>query len=338
MLVKKSIKNKLFDTDHLGKTLVLGILFIIFLSVGVSITAYELTRSHNKLGPADAAPPLSNSYKIVAAGDLVCNEIDEGYNGGRGSETTCQMEATSNIALGLQPDAVLLLGDLQYYYGEYDYFERVYDKSWGRLKSISYPTPGNHEYGSPNAEGYFKYFDAAAGDPQKGYYRFTKGQWQIYSINSNCQYIGGCQKGSLQYNWLKAELEANPSKCTLAYWHHPLFSSGYHGNNTFMRDIWQLLEEHNTELVLAGHDHLYERFDPQTSRGKLDEENGIRQITVGTGGKSLFRLQRTLKNSLVRDDSNFGVLELNLSDIDYSWRYVVTGDQPPADSGYALCK
>jgi hypothetical protein len=232
---------------------------------------------------------------------------------------------------------VLLLGDIQYENGARSKFDASYDRSWGRVKSITKPAPGNHEYQSGNADGYYQYFGPAAGDPAKGYYSYDLGGWHVVALNSNCSFVGGCGAGSPQELWLRSDLAAHSAAaCTLAYWHHPRFSSGSHGSDSTYTAFWQALYDANADLVLVGHDHDYERFAPQTPSGALDLARGIRQIVAGSGGKELRTFPTVRPNSEVRDASSLGVLELTLGASAYEWRFrAAVGSF--TDTGSASC-
>ncbi len=220
------------------------------------------------------------------------------------------------MALGANPRAaVLLLGDNVYQGGTRRAFEQCYGPTWGRFKARTHPAPGNHEYATPNAAGYFGYFGAAAGC---GYYSVQLGAWRVVSLNSN---LGGAQQAA-QLAWLKQELAASPQRCTLAYWHHPLYSSGGHGSIAHMRAAWELLHRAGAEIVLSGHDHDYERFAPQDANGRLDPERGIRQFVVGTGGAYATPFLWRQKHSEVRDNSRSGVLKLVLGAERYEWEFL----------------
>jgi len=279
---------------------------------------------------------------IAAAGDIACDPGSGSWNGGAGSSSSCHELATSELLLALHPDRVLTLGDNQYEDGALAKYRQSFDPSWGRLKSITEPSVGNHEYGTSGAAGYFGYFGPAAGDPAKGYYSYDLGAWHVVALNSNCGEVGGCGAGSPQEQWLRADLAAHAAECTLAYWHHPRFSSGStHGSDTGMSAVWQALAEHRAELVLSGHEHNYERFAPQDADGALDPVGGVVQFVVGTGGKSHYRdLGTPLPNSLIRDDTTFGVLKLTLRPSAYDWQFVpdATGSGGSfTDSGSAAC-
>jgi acid phosphatase type 7 len=277
-------------------------------------------------GPGEIDPSPTTGEEgavLLAAGDIA----DCGSSGD---------EATANLLDGLD-GTVATLGDNAYNAGTRSEFANCYDPSWGRHKNRTRPAAGNHEYGTPGAAGYFNYFGTAAGDPSEGYYSYDLGTWHIVVLNSNCSKIGGCDADSPQYSWLKADLEAHPTDCTLAYWHHPLFSSADHGNNSVTKPLWQLLEGIGAELVLTGHDHDYERFAPQTADGVADPENGIREFVVGTGGKSHYAFESVQPNSEVRYNDGYGVLRLVLSDGSYSWEFISEAGKSFTDTGTGTC-
>jgi acid phosphatase type 7 len=277
-----------------------------------------------------AGPPGSDPV-IAAAGDIVC-EADRLV-----TETTCHHQATSDLVVRLAPEAVLTLGDQQYERGQLPQFRNAYDRSWGRFKAITRPVPGNHEYLS-GGSGYFDYFGAAAGDPQKGYYSFDLGAWHLIALNAQCSWVsGGCGPGSPQERWLRADLAAHRNACTLAYWHQPRFSSGQHGGNPRYDAFWRALYQANADVVLAAHDHDYERFAPQDPDGRPDTSRGIREFVVGTGGKNHYKFKSAQPNSQVRNGDTFGVLQLTLRPTSYSWRFVSEAGKTFTDSGSAAC-
>ena len=198
--------------------------------------------------------------------------------------------------------------------------------------------PGNHEYLTRAANGYFSYFGAAAGDPATGYYSFDVGAWHVVALNSNCSAVGGCASGSPQERWLRADLAAHPAACTLAYWHHPRFSSGEHGNEPAYDAFWRDLYAAGADVVLNGHDHDYERFAPQDPSGGSDLARGVREFVVGTGGKNHYRFLTLQPNSQVRDATTFGVLELTLHRTSYDWRFLPEPGKTFTDSGSAVCR
>jgi 3',5'-cyclic AMP phosphodiesterase CpdA len=238
---------------------------------------------------------------------------------------------------------VLTLGDNAYPDGAAEDFRNCYEPSWGQFKERTRPTLGNHEYETEGARGYFEYFGEAAGDPDEGYYSYDLGAWHIVALNSNCG-VGGeirCGPGSAQTEWLKEDLAANTDEgqCTLAYMHHPRFSSGVrHGGTSTMEPLWEALYEAGAEVVLSGHEHNYERFAPQDPEGRADPQRGIRQFVVGSGGgKSHYPIFDPLPNSEVHNDESYGVLKLTLSPKSYGWRFIPVEGEIFGDSGSAPC-
>jgi hypothetical protein len=231
---------------------------------------------------------------------------------------------------------VFTAGDDAYQSGTDAQFADCYNPTWGRHKLRTRPAAGNHEYRTRGASGYYRYFGKAAGDPGKGYYSYDLGDWHIV-VNSDCDDVGGCGAGSPQERWVRADLAAHPRTCTLAYWHHPLFSSGEHGGSASMRPIWQALYDAGTDLVISAHDHDYERFAPQDPDGALDPARGIRELVVGTGGKSLRGFEDIAPNSEVRNSDTYGVLMLTLHPNGYDWRFVPVAGKTFTDSGSARC-
>jgi acid phosphatase type 7 len=287
----------------------------------------------SRAGAAAAqAPPV-----IAAAGDISCDPADPNYQGGAGTADACHMLATSDLLVGGGFDAVLVLGDNQYEQGTLAQYQASFDASWGRVKPIIRPAVGNHEYLTAGAAGYYTYFGAAAGDPAQGYYSYDLGAWHLVALNSNCDFVGGCGAGSPQDLWLAADLAANPGRCLLAYWHHPRFSSGAHGNDPITAPFWQRLYQAGADVVLVGHDHLYERFAPQAPSGVADPFRGIRQFTVGSGGKNHVAPISVQPNSEVRDATSFGVLKMTLRPDGYDWQFLPDASGTFTDSGSATC-
>jgi hypothetical protein len=263
------------------------------------------------------------SVVLVGAGDIAsCSSSGD--------------EATAKLLGGIS-GTVFTIGDNAYSSGTATQFKNCYDPTWGRHKARTKPAPGNHEYLTAGASGYFGYFGVAAGDPSKGYYSYNFGDWHIVSLNSMCEKVGGCGATSPMVTWLKQDLAANPRKCTLAYFHHPLFSSGDHGNTPKMRPTWDALYAANADVVLNGHDHSYERFAPQNPSGKLDTARGIREFVVGTGGGSLRPFDDIQANSQVRNATTHGVLRLTLNPDSYAWKFVPVAGKSFTDSGSRSC-
>jgi hypothetical protein len=210
-----------------------------------------------------------------------------------------------------------------------------YDPTWGPFKGVTKPSIGNHEYLTTDAAGYFTYFGDAAHGPG-GYYSYELGAWHIIVLNSNCGPAGGCGVNSPQGKWLAADLATHPTKCSLGYWHHPYYSSGQWGNNSYMLPLVQMLYNAGAELMLAGHDHDYERFAPQDTAGNLDPTNGIVQFVAGTGGSNDTPWNVFKPNSLARQNTEFGVLKLTLHASGYDWEFIpVRGTF--RDAGSAAC-
>jgi hypothetical protein len=225
---------------------------------------------------------------------------------------------------------VFALGDNAYPSGSAEDFRGCYDSTWGRFKSRTRPVAGNHEYDTPGATAYYDYFGAAAGPAGLGYYSFELGNWHIVALNSNIG-MGG---SSSQAAWLRNDLRAHPAKCTLAYWHFPLFSSSEHGNIESVREFWRILYENGAEVVLGGHDHTYERFAPQDPNGAADPAGGIREFVAGTGGAPPYPFFDVKPNSEVRLSAN-GVLRLALKAGGYDWSFIAVAGA--GDSGSASC-
>jgi acid phosphatase type 7 len=244
-------------------------------------------------------------------------------------------EATAAV-LDLYAGTIITLGDNAYENGSTQDFADCFAPSWGRHKSRIRPSPGNHDYHTNKASGYYSYFGNAAGDPAKGYYSFDLGKWHIIALNSNCSEVGGCHAGSPQEQWLRADLAANQSTCTLAYWHHARFSSGEHGNNGAMQPFWQALHEAGADLVLSAHDHHYERFALQDPSGTADA-SGIRTFIVGTGGRFHYNMGIVRANSEVRNNATFGILKLSLHDTSYEWQFLRVAGATFSDSGIDNC-
>lgn len=273
---------------------------------------------------------------VAAAGDIACDPENPAFNGGQGSPRACRMLATSDLLAGRGFDAVLPLGDTQYSYGAPEAFAASYDPTWGRVKAITRPIIGNHEYLSPRANGYFGYFGRAAGPPGKGYYSLDLGAWHLVVLNGNCV-IAPCRKGSRQETWLRADLAAHTNRCTLALWHQPLFSSGVSGGHELVRPFWDALHEAGADLILNGHDHDYERFAPQLPSGFLDSARGIREFVVGTGGSNFGQWSVISPHSEARENRTFGVLKLTLTPSAYDWEFVPVEGSQFTDSGSGIC-
>jgi hypothetical protein len=250
------------------------------------------------------------------------------------------------VLVGAGLAAVLPLGDIQYNSASLTKILQVYDPTWGRVKSISRPILGNHE---SSGTGYFDYFngvgvsDGPAGPRGKGWYSFDVGGWHMVALNSNCTRPDDtsdtvdCGVGSEQERWLRADLAAHPASCTLAFWHHPRYSSGHDGSSTFTQPLWDALQDAQAEILLSGHSHDYERFAPLDRNGNLDPAGGIRQFVVGTGGAFFTGLGSQIAYSEVAQNDTFGVLKLTLHPDSYSWTFVPEAGKSFTDSGTTMC-
>lgn len=273
---------------------------------------------------SSATAPVDQTAVLVGAGDIAdCKDLSGA-------------EATAKLLVQI-PGTVMAVGDLAYPDGSKENFA-CYDKTWGRVKSRTRPAPGNHEFHAAGATPYFDYFGSAAGDPKAGYYSYELGTWHIVVLNSECKDVGGCEAGSPQEKWLRADLAAHPSACALAYWHKPLFSSGSaHGNDLTVKPLFQALHDSNADVVIGGHDHDYERFAPQTPDAVADPARGIREFVVGTGGKNHRPFVEPKPNSELRDATAFGVLKLTLKPGAYDWQFIPEAGKTFTDSGTGTC-
>ena len=313
----------------------------------------------NPVSPVGAAQSTPDPV-IAAAGDIACDPANPVFNNGNGNPNACRQKFTSDLLVNANLAAVLDLGDNQYFCGSDQAFRQSYDLSWGRVKPITHPVLGNHEFlttgdpsGNPStgciidnksAAGYWNYFGAAAGIPPaqaglpgKGYYSFDEGAWHIIALDSDCGNAGGCGTGSPEWSWLKADLATHTNTCTLAYWHVPLFSSGGRATSA-TKTFWQLLYDYDADIVLNGHDHIYERFAPQDPNGVLDTARGIREFVVGTGGADHTNIPGVVAaNSEVRNVDTYGVLKLTLHSGSADWQFVPEAGKTFTDSGTTVC-
>jgi PKD repeat protein len=259
---------------------------------------------------------------------------------GAGDIANCsrtQDESTAVLLDGIA-GTVFTAGDNVYENGTATEFTNCYGPTWGRHKARTRPATGNHEYQTSGASGYYGYFGSAAGDPSKGYYSFDIGAWHAVVLNSNCSQVGGCGATSPQATWLRNDLAAHPTSCTLAIWHHPRFSSSRSSPDGLTAALWQALYDAGAEIVIGGHYHNYERFDLQTPAGARDAAFGIREIVVGTGGAALVGFSGgVMANSLVRNSSTYGVLKLTLHPASYDFAFVPIAGQSFSETGSGTC-
>jgi len=299
-------------------------IFVLLPSLAAACTGAQTNRGPDSgpgPGPTDLPPPPVTAI-LVGAGDIAdCTSV--------GADSGAHAEATARLLDRMAYDVVFTAGDNAYFDGTAAQFANCYAPRWGRHKSRTYPSPGNHEYQISSAP-YFDYFGDRAGPRGAGFYSYNLGNWHIVSLNSNVA-VSPSQE---QYLWLKRDLDANKStfsKCNLAYWHHPLFTSGPSaGSNALMRDIWQLLFEYGIDVVINGHDHLYERFEMQDQNARRDTQLGIREYIVGTGGAPLYQFGPSAPNSVFKL-SAYGVLKLTLRDVSYDSVFIEAGTEMSHD-------
>jgi acid phosphatase type 7 len=262
---------------------------------------------------------------------------------GAGDISSCASTGDSDTAAVVETvladdpsTTVFTAGDNVYPNGGTQYFSDCYDPTWGAVKAQTRPDPGNHDYeNNPGAGPYFAYFGESAGPAGRGWYKFESGTWRVYSLNSEC---ANSTCSDAQYNWLMADLAAEPHRCVVAIWHRPVFSTGPHGNSTRMASIFKLLYDNGAELVITGHDHMYERFAPADSTGVPDAANGVREFVVGTGGAALYAFKTDSSLIEVRNNATHGVLSLQLMPGAYDWEFMpVAGATGFSDSGSASC-
>ncbi|MFH8793205.1 metallophosphoesterase family protein [Streptomyces sp. NPDC017941] len=259
---------------------------------------------------ADASPAPRAAFSAVAAGDIAeqCTK----------SDSRCAHPKTAALVQQINPQFVLTMGDNQYDDARLKDFQKYYATTWGAFKNKTRPVPGNHETYDPAGplKGYKSYFGSVAYPDGKSYYSFDQGNWHFIALDSN-------SFNSAQINWLKKDLAANGKKCVAAYWHHPLYSSGEHGNNPVGKPVWKILDEAGAELVLGGHDHHYERFAPQDANGKADA-NGMVELLAGTGGANPYKIEEVQPHSQKRITNTHGVVRLDFTDSGYSWKLIGT--------------
>ena len=291
-------------------------------AVLVAVVLASLASGCNREGTT--TPNSPNPPVVIAAGDIARCDSE-------GDESTAELlEGTKGT--------ILTLGDNVYENGTPKEFVNCYGPTWGRFKARTRPTLGNHEVHTAGASGYFDYFGKAAGKKGEGYYSYDLGGWYLIALNSNCQEVGGCDAGSRQVRWLKHELADNRSRCILAYFHYPLFSSGnYRPGIASMKPIWEALYSAGADVVLNGHDHNYQRFAPQNPDGGASPEHGIREFVVGTGGGNLYPIESPLSHIESYNDDTYGVLKVTLLPKSYEWRFLAAQGSTFTDSGKARC-
>jgi len=337
-----NVKRRIAERTRNAMKMISGISLGLVLILGTATSAGSESKTAARIcqeqtsgtkGKAEETKPGNSdpkTYVLVGAGDVA------------GCSSLAGAAATAKLIEQI-PGTVFVAGDLAYDRGAAEEFSKCYDTTWGKFKDRTRPAPGNHEYGSPGALAYFAYWGERAGPRGKGYYSYDLGKWHVVALNSNCNApgVGGCGAGSEQEKWLKKDLQQHAKSCLVAYGHYALFSSGFlrmHAVHPELRDLWRDLYAAHADLMLAGHEHSYERFAPQDPDGHLDPENGIREIVVGTGGRSHYPMGQATPNSEQRNSDTFGVLKLTLSPEKYSWEFIpVDGEEGFHDSGEAAC-
>ena len=277
-------------------------------------------------GVVAAAPPPGDPV-IVSAGDIAGCDYSED-------------EQTAQLVDAIRPTRVVTLGDHAYENGTSSEFANCYHPTWGRHKAITTPSAGNHEYNTPGATGYYGYFGSAAGDPTRGFYAYDLGAWRLYALNSNCAFVS-CAAGSVQEQWLRADLAANPRQCRLAFMHHPRYSSGDTSDrrsNPSVGPLYQTFYDASGDVFLVAHNHFYERLARLAPNGSVDLQRGVRNFIVGTGGRFLYEFGAPITGSQVRHNGSHGVLELTLKATSYSWRFVSVAGGATVDSGSDTCE
>jgi hypothetical protein len=294
-------------------------------SDGIIVSSREGTAAPQLVVTLGLAPPTPTAglasrgspgdVILVGAGDIAtCDRTED--------ELTAQL-------LDDIPGTVFTTGDNAYIEGSYSEYIHCYEPTWGRHKSRTKPSPGNHEYNTSGAAGYFQYFNNIP-----SYYAYNLGSWRIYALNSEID----VSVSSPQVTWLVEDLAANPSQCVIAYWHTPRWSSGSkNGSQPNLQTLWQILHDAGAELVINGHEHNYERFAEMDGSG-AEVSQGLREIVVGTGGAGLYDFGTPpLAASQVRDNTTYGVLKLTLGATSYDWQFVPTANSTFTDSGSGNC-
>jgi len=312
-----------------GRTSWLLLLSAYSLTIGCSRPEQPSVVEHHADPSPSQASPDGQTFTLVGAGDIAsCDNIE-------GARATAKL-------LEHIPGTIFAAGDLAYEKGTAAEFQNCYDTTWGEFKARTRPVPGNHEYGDSAASPYFKYWGNQAGPKGKGYYSYDLGSWHIVALNTNCTVkdLGGCAAGSPEEEWLRQDLAGHPDACILAYSHQALFSSGLlktHAIHPELKEFWQDLYNAYAALFLVGHEHSYERFAPQDPEGHSEPDRGIREIVVGTGGRSHDPLGFSIPNSEVRNASTYGVLKLTLTPGHYVWQFIPVEGESFTDSGSGEC-
>ncbi len=301
--------------------IIIGSAFAVLI-VGVALAVLAIA------GGGSGSSAVGGSAVLLAAGDIA--ECDN-----QGDEATARI-------LAEYPDATIAtLGDNAYDAGTLQEFENCYDPSWGQFKDRTRPATGNHDHSTTNAQGFADYFGSAGGPYDKYYYSYDLGSWHVVVLNSDCWRVDGCAVDDPQAEWLRRDLEQHQAICTLAVWHRPPFSSGRYGEPTEtarVRPLWRVLNEQGADVLLTGHEHSYERFQPMDAEGRSDEATGVRLFVVGTGGGNLRPFENPpLPTTATRQADSWGVLKLDLGTDGYDWRFLPVSGSSYSDSGSGTC-
>ena len=283
----------------------------------IIVTIAALAAVFLPFSEALAADPV-----LVGAGDIA--------NCSRSQDT-----ATARL-LGSIPGTVFTAGDNVYTHGSASEFTNCYGPTWGQYKSRTRPAAGDEDYETAGATGYRGYFGSRAAPSGKTYYSYSIGAWHAVVLDTDCSDVGGCGSTSPQAKWLRSDLAAHPTACTIAIFHHPRFSSAQSKPDGRSVTFWQILYQYGAEVIVSGHRHQYERFAPQTPTGAASSK-GIREFVVGTGGAALVGFSTVAPNSQVRNSSTYGVLKLTLHPSSYDFGFVPIAGQSFRDSGSASC-
>jgi hypothetical protein len=287
--------------------------------------------------PGSASPPIASGPIVSPPG--ASSPVGDPVLVGAGDIGDCETDDDSATAdlIARIPGTVFTAGDNAYPDGSAAQFRECYDPTWGRFRDRTRPAPGNHDYLTEGASAYLDYFGAAAvnedGDP---WYSYEIGAWHVIVLDSECDDAGGCGPGSPQGRWLAADLAASDAVCTMAIFHKPRFSSGYHGASRSVAPFWDALHAAGADVVVNGHDHDYERFAPQNPAGREDRARGLREFVIGTGGTGLREFGPPVPNSELRASVTHGVLKFTLRSRGYDWAFIPTTGSF-SDRGSAHC-
>jgi len=251
----------------------------------------------------------------------------------------------ATAAEAAKADFILGLGDYQYDDGAMAKYNRYFDKDWGPNVPKMYPILApSHDRFWKNADP-LKYFNGGGAHGYKSPitlqpytpYSFDKGSWHFIALPDACARARGCSISDIT-SWLEQDLDIHTNHCTIAYWHQPYFTSASkHGPEASIRPWVDLLVAKHVDIILQGHNHVYERFAPQNSARRADP-NGPQAFVVGTGGKGFDRFRDTAPNSVTRNNRTYGVLQLTLKDGSYDWQFVPVAGGTYTDSGSMNCR